>query len=53
MSSVIPVFIGGGEGWEDSLNFFFGGGGVVKKRGSPDFSSPEVGSSVTIEDHLG
>ena len=55
MSSVIPIFIGGGEGWEDSLNFFLGGGGegVVKKRGSPDFSSPEVGSSVTIEDHLG
>ena len=49
MSSVIPIFIGGGEGWEDSLNL---GEGVVKKRGSPDFSSPEVGISVRIEDHL-
>ena len=27
-------------------------GVVVEKRGSPDFSSPEVGSSVRIEDHL-
>ena len=37
------------------IKFFFGGGGggAVKKGGSPDFSSPEVGSSVTIEDHLG
>ena len=29
-----------------------GGGGVVEKRGSPDLSSPEVGVSVRIEDHL-
>ena len=28
------------------------GVGVVEKRGSPDYSSPEVGSSVRIEDHL-
>ena len=32
MSSVIPIFIGDGEGWEDSLNFFFWGGGSSEKR---------------------
>ena len=51
MSSVMPIFIGGGEGWQGSLNFRRGGGGV-EKRGSPDLSSPEVGVSVRIEDHL-
>ena len=51
MSSVIPIYIRGGECWKGSLNFQ-GGGGVVKKRGSPDLSSPEVGISVRIEDHL-
>ena len=35
------------------IKFFGGeGAGVVKKRGSPDVSSPEVGISVRIEDHL-
>ena len=42
------------QGWGGVVGFikFPGGGGVVEKRGSPDFSSPEVGSSVRIEDHL-
>ena len=34
------------------IKFPEGGGGVVEKRGSPDLSSPEVGISVRIEDHL-
>ena len=42
------------QGWGGVVGFikFPGGGVVVEKRGSPDFSSPEVGSSVRIEDHL-
>lgn len=44
------------QGWGGVVGFikFPQGGGrvVVEKRGSPDFSSPEVGSSVRIEDHL-
>ena len=45
------------QGWGGVVGFIkfpWGGGGrvVVEKRGSPDFSSPEVGSSVRIEDHL-
>ena len=43
MSSVIPIFIGGGKG----VGFIkFLGWGVVKKRESPDLRSPEVGISV-------
>ena len=42
MSLVISIFVGGGEGGGGgSLNFR----GVVKKRESPDFRSPEVGIS--------
>ena len=44
MCLVIPIFVGGGEGGSGLLNFW--GGGVVKKRESPDFRSPEVGISV-------
>ena len=44
------------QGWGGVVGFikFLGGGRgvVVEKRGSPDFSSLEVGSSVRIEDHL-
>ena len=44
------------QGWGGVVGFIkfpgVGSGVVVKKRGSPDFSSPEVGSSVRIEDHL-
>ena len=44
------------QGWGGVVGFIkfpgVGGGVVVEKRGSPDFSSPEVGSSVRIEDHL-
>ena len=44
MSLLIPIFVGGGEGGGGLLNFREGGG-VVKKRESPDFRSPEVGIS--------
>ena len=45
MPSVIPIFIGGGEG----VGFIkFLGWGVVKKRESPDLRSPEVGISVKV-----
>ena len=45
MSSVIPIFIGGGKG----VGFIkFPGWGVVKKRESPDLRSPEVGISVKV-----
>ena len=44
MSLVIPIFLGDGEGGGGLLNFR--GGGVVKKRESPDFRSAEVGISV-------
>ena len=44
MSLLIPIFVGGGRGrWFIDIS---GGGGVVKKRESPDFRSPEVGISV-------
>ena len=43
MSLVIPIFLGDGEGGGGLLNFR--GGGVVKKRESPDYRSPEVGIS--------
>ena len=47
MSKVIPIggwvnFSGGGGGGGVSLKFR----GIVKKRQSPDFRSPEVGISV-------
>ena len=45
MSLLIPIFVRGGEGGGGLLNFR-GGGGVVKKRESPDFRSPDVGISV-------
>ena len=44
MSLVIPIFVRGveeGGGFKE----FPEGGGVVKKRESPDFRSPEVGIS--------
>ena len=46
MSSVIPIIIGGGEGGWAFIKF--PGEGVVKKRGSPDFRSPEVGISELV-----
>ena len=42
MSLVIPIFVGGREGGRWFIEF---PGGVVKKRESPDFRSPEVGIS--------
>ena len=45
---MIATFVGvveGGGGGGSSLNFR---GGVVKKRESPDFRSPEVGISSTM-----
>ena len=47
MSLLIPIFVRGGEGGGGLLNFR-GGGGVVKKRESPDFRSPEVGISELV-----
>ena len=44
MSLVIPIFVGGREGGRWFIEFP-GGGGVVKKRESPDFRPPEVGIS--------
>ena len=46
MSLLIPIFVGGGEGGGGLLNFR--GGGVVKRRESPDFRSPVVGISEFI-----
>ena len=43
MSLVIPIFVGGREG--GAVVYWISGGGVVKKRESPDFRSPEVGIS--------
>ena len=45
MSLLIPIFVRGGEGGGGLLNFR---GGVVKKRESPDFRSPEVGISEVV-----
>ena len=42
MSLVIPIFVGGRWFIE------FPEGGVVKKRESPDFRSPEVGISAVL-----
>ena len=54
MSLVIPiggwVTLSGGEGGGGRENF---GGGVVKKRESPDFRSPEVGISVIMSKSRG
>ena len=47
MSLLIPIFVGGGEGGGGLLTFREGGG-VVKKRESPDFRSPEVGISELV-----
>ena len=47
MSLVIPIFVGGREGGRWFIEFP-GGGGVVKKRESPDFRSPEVGISEVV-----
>ena len=46
MSLVIPIFVGGREGGRWFIEF--PGGGVVKKRESPDFRSPEVGISEVV-----
>ena len=46
MSLVIPIFLGDGEGGRWFIEF--PGGGVVKKRESPDFRSPVVGISEFI-----
>ena len=49
MSLVIPIFLGGGEGSGVSLNMRGrGGGGLVNKKESPDFRSPEVGISADL-----
>ena len=45
MSLVIPIFVGGREGGRWFIEF---PGGVVKKRESPDFRSPEVGISAML-----
>ena len=45
MSLVIPIFVGGREGGRWFIEF---PGGVVKKRESPDFRSPEVGISEVV-----
>ena len=45
MSSVIPIFIEGGEGG-GFIKFL--GWGVVKKKESPDLRSTEVGISVKV-----
>ena len=46
MSLVIPIFVRGVEEGGGFMEFLeVGGGGVVKKRESPDFRSPEVGIS--------
>ena len=46
MSLVIPIFVRGVEEGGGFMEFpEVGGGGVVKKRESPDFRSPEVGIS--------
>ena len=45
MSLVIPIFVRGVEKVGGFMEFPEVGGGVVKKRESPDFRSPEVGIS--------
>ena len=45
MSLVIPILVRGVEEGGGFMEFPGGGGGVVKKRESPDFISPEVGIS--------
>ena len=46
MSLVIPIFVRGVEEGGGFMEFLeVGGVGVVKKRESPDFRSPEVGIS--------
>ena len=46
MSLVIPIFVRGVEEGGGFMEFpEVGGGGVVKKRESPDFRSPDVGIS--------
>ena len=45
MSLVIPIFVRGVEEGGGFMEFPEVGGGVVKKRESPDFRSPDVGIS--------
>ena len=43
---------GGRVGWIGGWTLIFGGGGVMQKRESPDFTFPEVGISEIMEPGL-